>query len=136
MLPARPVDARSGRAYRERMDSGRFRRGTIALAAAYALALQTLFAAFVPVATAIVTSPFAVLCAHDADGSGGPAQHDLPCAALCAAMAHGMAGPVPPEIAAATIVPHATAALIPVNDWVPPHIVPGDIHAPRGPPLA
>jgi hypothetical protein len=118
------------------MDSGRFRRGTIALVAAYALALQTLFAAFVPVATVLLASPFAVLCAHDADDSGGPAQHDLPCAALCAAMTHGMAGPVPPEIAAAVVVPQAIAALVPVNDWVPPHIVPGDIHAPRGPPLA
>ena len=71
---------------------------------------------------AIVPSPFAVLCAHDADGSGGPAQHDLPCAALCAAMAHGIAGPVPPEVVAATAVPHAIAALVPVNEWVPPQI--------------
>jgi hypothetical protein len=136
MLPARPIDPRPGRAYKERMDSGRFPRGTIALVAAYALALQTLFAAFVPVATAIVASPFAVLCAHDADGSGGPAQHDLPCAALCAAIAHGMAGPVPPEIAAATVLPDTIAALVPVHDWATPRIVPGDIHAPRGPPLA
>ena len=57
-----------------------------ALAAAYAMALQMLFAAFVPVAPLLLASPFAVLCSHDeADGTGQPARHDLPCAALCAA---------------------------------------------------
>ena len=124
MLAARRVDACSGRAYRSAMDSGRFRRRTIALVAAYAVALQTLFAAFVPVALAASAGPFAVLCSHDADGTGQPAQHDLPCAALCAAMGHGVAGPVPPDIVVAIAVPHAIAALAPVSDWVPPQIAP------------
>jgi hypothetical protein len=117
------------------MDSGRFRRRTIALVAAYAMALQSLFAAFVPAALALPASPFTVLCSHDADGPGQPARHDLPCAALCAAMGHGVAGPVPPDVVVAIAIPHALVAIAPVNEWVPPPIALTDIHAPRGPPL-
>jgi hypothetical protein len=118
------------------MDSVRFRR-TIALTAAYAVALQVLLAAFVPLAPAIPTGPFAVLCSHDkADGTGQPAQHDLPCAALCAAMGHGIAGPVPPDVVIARAKPNAIAALAPAGEWVPPRIALSDVHAPRGPPLA
>ena len=81
--------------------------------------------------------PFAVLCSHDAgDGTGQPAQHDLPCAALCAAMGHGISGPVPPGVVVAMAVPHGVAAMAPVSEWVPPQIAPTDTHAPRGPPLA
>jgi hypothetical protein len=118
------------------MDSGRFRRRTIALVAAYAMALQSLFAAFVPAPLALPAGPFAVLCSHAADGPGQPARHDLPCAALCAAMAHGVAGPVPPDVVVAIAVPHAIVAIAPVNEWVPPQIALTDLHAPRGPPLA
>ena len=118
------------------MDSGRFRR-TIALTAAYAVALQMLLAAFVPLASPVSAGPFSVLCSHDnADGSGQPARHDLPCAALCAAMGHGIAGPVPPDVVAVIAAPQAIAALAPARDWAPPRIAPTDIHAPRGPPLA
>jgi hypothetical protein len=42
------------------MNSGRFRRRTIALVAAYAMALQTLFAAFVPPAPANLAGSFAL----------------------------------------------------------------------------
>lgn len=119
------------------MDSGRLRRRTIALVAAYALALQGLFAAFVPVAADAVSGTFAVLCSHDtADGSGQPAQHDLPCAAVCAAMGQGIAGAVPPDVAVAFALPQAVAAVAQVNEWVPPQIALIDTHAPRGPPLA
>jgi len=119
------------------MDSGRLRRRTIALVAAYALALQGLFAAFVPVAADAVSGTFAVLCSHDTgDGSGQPAQHDLPCAAVCAAMGQGIAGAVPPDVAVAMAMPHAVSAIAPVDEWVPPQIALTDIHAPRGPPLA
>ena len=119
------------------MDSGRLRRRTIALVAAYALALQGLFAAFVPVATDAASGAFAVLCSHDVgDGSGPPAQHDLPCAAICAAMGHGITGAVPPDVVAAVVMPRAVAQVAPVNEWVPPQIAPTDAHAPRGPPLA
>ena len=65
-----------------------------------------------------------------------PPSHDLPCAALCAAMGHGVAGPVPPDVVAASVAQHASAAIGPANQWVPPQIALTDIHAPRGPPLA
>jgi hypothetical protein len=118
------------------MDSGRFRRRTIALVAAYAMALQSLFAAFVPAALGLSAGPYAMLCSLDADGPGQPAQHDLPCAALCAAMGHGVSGPVPPDVVVTIAVPHAIAAVAPVNEWVPPQIALADTYAPRGPPLA
>ena len=119
------------------MDLGPFRRPAIALVAAYAVALQTLLAAFVPAAPALPAGPSAVLCSHDAaDGTGRPAQHDLPCAALCAAMGQGIAGPVPPGVVAAIAVPQAVAAIAPPTEWVPPQIAFNDNHAPRGPPLA
>lgn len=137
MFPAQRVDAFGTAAYREPMDSGRFRRRTIALVAAYAVALQALLTAFVPVAPAALTGQLAVLCAHDAgDGSGQPARHDVPCAALCAAMGHGISGPVPPAVVVAMVVPHGVTAMAPVGEWVPPQIPPTDTHAPRGPPLA
>ena len=126
-----------GRAYRESMDSGRFRRGTIALAAAYALALQAFFAALVPVVAGSLPGTFAILCSHDAgDGSGQPVQHELPCAAVCAAMGHSFASAVPPEVVAAIALPYVIAGIAPVSEWVPPQIAPTDTHAPRGPPLA
>ena len=119
------------------MDSGRFRRRTIALVAAYAVALQMLLSAFIPVAPAGLAGQLAGLCAHDAgDGTGQPAQHELPCAALCAAMGHGISGPVPPGVVVAMAVPHAVTAMVPVSEWVPPRIPPTHTHAPRGPPLA
>jgi hypothetical protein len=115
------------------MNSGRFRRRTIPLIAAYAMALQTLFAAFAPPASANLAGSLALLCSHDA---GQPAHHNLPFAALCAAMGHGVAGPVPPDVVAAFVRQYAIAALGPANQWVPPQIALTDIHAPRGPPLA
>jgi hypothetical protein len=118
------------------MNSGRFRRQTIALVAAYAMALQTLFAAFVPPAPADLASALALLCSHDADRPGQPADHDLPCAALCAAMGHGIAGSVPPDVIIAFATPFAMAAIGPASEWVPPRIALTDIYAPRGPPLA
>ena len=117
------------------MDLSPVRRRTVALVAAYAVALQTVLAAFVPVVLAAPADAFAVLCSHDADGPGQPARHDLPCAALCAAMGHGVAGPVPPDVVVAIAIPHALVAIAPVNEWVPPPIALTDIHAPRGPPL-
>jgi len=119
------------------MNSDRFRRRTIALISAYAMALQTLFAAFVPPALADRPGLLALLCSHDADGPGQPAaRHDLPCVALCAAMGHGVAGPVPPDVAAAFVAQRASAATGSVDPWVPPRIVLTGTHAARGPPLA
>ena len=105
------------------MDSSSFPPPHVALVAAYAVALQTLLAAFVPVALAVAADSFAVLCTHDADGPGQPAQHDPPCAAICAAMGHGIAGAVPPGMAVNVAVQSADrGAAIPASDWVPPQI--------------
>lgn len=112
------------------------RRRTVALVAAYAVALQTLLAAFVPVALAIPADAFAVLCSHDANGPDQPAKHDPPCAAMCAAMGHGIAGPLPTAMAVSAAMPQSIAAPIPDTDWVPPPIAATNSHAPRGPPLA
>jgi hypothetical protein len=118
------------------MDLRPVRRQAIALVAAYAVALQMLFAAFVPLSLATMADGFAVLCSHDTDGSGPPAQHDLPCAAMCAAMGQGFAAPLPAAMAVSVEARQPLAALIPASDWVPPQITACDSHAPRGPPLA
>jgi hypothetical protein len=118
------------------MDLSPVSRRTVALVTAYTVALQMLFAALVPVVLAAPADAFAVLCAHDADGPGQPAQHDLPCAAMCAAMEQGMAGALPTGMAVRVAVPSSIAAINPASDWVPPPIAAADSHAPRGPPLA
>ena len=118
------------------MDLSPVRRRTVALVAAYAVALQTLLAAFVPVGLAAPADSFAALCSHDADGPLQPAQHDPPCAAICAAMGQGIAGPLPTGMVVGVAVQSPIAALIPASDWVPPSIAATDSHAPRGPPLA
>src|SRR5258708_30992431 len=118
------------------MDLSPVRRRTVALVAAYAVALQALLAAFVPVVLAAPADAFAVLCTHDADGPGQPAQHDPPCASMCAAMGQGIAGPLPTGMAISVVVQSPIAVRIPASDWVPPQIAATDSHAPRGPPLA
>ena len=116
------------------MDLSPVRSRTVALVAAYAVALQTVLAAFAPV---VLAAPaFAVLCSHDADGPGQPAQHDPPCAAMCAAMGQGIAGPLPTGMVVSVAAQSPIAAFIPASDWVPPLIAATDSHAPRGPPLA
>ena len=135
----RRVDGGMARAYRWNMDSGRFRCRAVALIAAYAVAMQALLSAFLPVFSATSAAPFAVLCSHDgagADGSGQPLQHDLPCTAMCAALAHGVAGPLPPDIVVAVTRPQAVLAHAPVSDWVPPRTAIRGPQAPRAPPLA
>jgi hypothetical protein len=117
------------------MDLGPVHRRAVALVAAYAVALQTLLAAFVPVALAVPADSFAVLCSHDADSPSRPLQHEPPCAAMCAAMGQDIAGPLPTAMAASVAVPSSIGALIPASDWVPPPIAATDSHAPRGPPL-
>ena len=118
------------------MDFSPVRRGIVALIAAYAVALQMLFAAFVPVSFASPANADVILCAHDTDGSGLPGHHDLPCVAMCAAMGQGIGGPLPAAAIAAVVVPQSIAAPIPVVDWIPPRIAATNSHAPRGPPLA
>jgi hypothetical protein len=80
------------------MIRGPFRLRAIALIAAYAVALQGLLAAFVPVAVAL---PSAVLCSGQMmDGPAEPAGHEPSCASACA-MLGGMSGPLPPDVAIA-----------------------------------
>lgn len=120
------------------MDSGHLRRRTVALIAAYAVALHGLLLAFVPAAPAAL-GPLAVLCAHDSagdPGQGQPSPHDLPCAALCAALSHGVAGPVPPSIGLPVAAAENVAAAVPASDWVLPRRVLSGPQIPRGPPLA
>jgi hypothetical protein len=120
------------------MDSPRIRHRTIALIAAYALALQGLLLAFVPAGPVSVAGPFATLCVHNSGGGGGqdqPAQHDGPCAALCAAMGHGVAGPLPPAATAVAAMVREALPPVPVDDWVRPHRFLGGPQIPRGPPL-
>jgi len=119
------------------MESGRLRYQAVALIAAYAVALQTLLSAFLPIAPAIMALPFAELCTQDSAGrTGPPVRHDLPCAAICAAMAHGISGPLPPGVVVADVTPRAVAATAPVDYWVPPGIAFKGPQAPRGPPFA
>ena len=118
------------------MDLSPVRRRTVALVAAYAVALQMLLAGFVPVALAVPADSFAMMCSHDADGPRQPAQHDPPCAAMCAAMGQGIAGALPTGMAVSVVVQSPIAAPISTSDWVPPSIAATDSHAPRGPPLA
>ena len=120
------------------MGSRSVRRRSIALIAAYAVALQALFSAFVSFDPAILSDPLAVLCSQE-DGSGGashPASHDLPCAAVCVALGHDIAGPVPPEVVIAQARPVVVAPPVRVSDWVTPHRHTETPHTPRGPPLA
>jgi hypothetical protein len=119
------------------MESRSFRRRTVALIAAYAVALQALLSAFVAVGPAIDISPIAALCAHDGtDGTGHRSGHDLPCAAICAALGHAIAGPLPPAIVVAYAGPATAALPQPLREWqVPPVRLDGP-QAPRGPPLA
>jgi hypothetical protein len=75
------------------------RRKAIALIAAYALALQGLWSAFVPVAVAL---PAAVLCSGQmADDPGAPAGHELACTSACV-MLGASAAPPPATVIART----------------------------------
>jgi len=119
------------------MESRAVHRRTVALIAAYAVALQALLSAFVPFDPSILAAPVAVLCSHDeAGGARHPAQHDLPCAAVCAALGHGIAGPAPPDVVVAYAEPLALVTLAPARNWVAPRIAIDGPQAPRGPPLA
>lgn len=120
------------------MESGQSRRRIVALVAAYAVALQALLSAFVPMAAAMPADPWAVLCSHDGGEGRGqqPANHDMPCAAMCAAMAQGVSGPLPPVVAAIASPPQTFAEIAAAGDGIHPRIVWIDSHAPRGPPSA
>jgi len=118
------------------MEPGSLRRRTLALIAAYAVALQVILPGFLPMAAMVPAGTIAAICSHETgDGPAQPANHDLPCAALCAAMAQASPGPLPVVVGLALVQPQVLAALAPAGDWVAPRIAPAETHAPRGPPL-
>lgn len=117
------------------MDSAR--RSTVALIAAYAVALQALLSGLIPVTPAVLANPFAVLCSHDgAGGTGQPAPHDLPCTAICAALGHAVAGPLPPAVSIALASAEVIAAVVPDGDWTVSRRATRSPQLTRGPPLA
>jgi hypothetical protein len=119
------------------MDSKRLRHRAVALVSAYAVALQGLLTAFVPVAFANPAAPLAILCSHGgADGQPQPVRHDLPCASLCAALGHGVAGPVPPDLVFAAAAPRTLKTLEPAETWVTPRLAFRVPQSPRAPPRA
>ena len=125
------------------MGSGRLIRRSVALVAAYALALQALLLAAipaVPAAQAILyqAASYGVLCAQGAaDPSHPPPAHEQTCAAMCAVLAHGTTGPLPPDFAAAIVAPAVgDSTLMPRHDPAEPRLAAWIAPPPRGPPLA
>lgn len=117
------------------MVRGTFRHRTIALIAAYALALQGLFAAFGPLAVASETG---ILCsglqAEGSAGSGpyGSAGHDKICLLACAMLGAADA-PQPPEVCRPALsMQSVRPARAVAAAFVP---APRGPHAARAPPL-
>jgi hypothetical protein len=80
------------------MIRGKFRLRAIALVAAYALALQGLLSAFVPVAAAL---PRGALCSgQTADGPADAPRHEPSCTLACT-MLGGVVGLLPPDVTVA-----------------------------------
>lgn len=126
------MDGRAWPAYRHVMVRDGFRIKTIALVAAYAVALQGLFGAFLPIAEA---SPFAVLCSSREAGTPAmPAGHEPSCVSACAMLGGVEAAPRPAGDAVAA--PLAIAAFAPIPLRGPPHAAPRGPQAARAPPLA
>jgi hypothetical protein len=111
------------------MDSRRLRRAALALIAAYVVALQALFAAFVPMPPVSM----AVLCSGNAP-DGYPAQHEAPCADACAALGQGAGAPPPPATTVAITTP-APVQFVALDGRIALVAILGP-QAPRGPPLA
>ena len=76
------------------MIRGGFRIRAIALIAAYAVALQGLLSAFVPVAAALPTE---ILCSGQSIDAPEPVGYESSCASACA-MLGGSAGLLPPHV--------------------------------------
>ena len=76
------------------MDSSRFRRRTVALVAAYAVALQALLLAFVPLAPTVLADPFAMLCSHMTRPAAPASRPSTICPAQPSAPPWGTASPV------------------------------------------
>ena len=115
------------------MDSRRLRRATVALIAAYAVVLQALLTAFVPVVSA--AAPMAVVLCSGNAVDGHPLQKEAPCSAVCLALGHAAGAPLPPDTIAAIAAPAAVIGFVPVEGWIAPVAILGP-QAPRGPPPA
>lgn len=118
------------------MEWRRIRSITVALTAAYAVALQALFLSFIPLPVVALAQGDAVLCAYqDTGGTGHPERHQIPCVAVCAAMGHGIGGALPPLVVDLLAPWLIAAALEPFAPWVVPSIVAFGPQTSRGPPI-
>jgi hypothetical protein len=114
------------------MNSRRLYRATLALVAAYALALQALFAAFAPVPLSAMHE--ALLCLGGA-GNDQPVQHEMPCSASCIALAFVTGAPPPPDTMLANTNQPEAIALFASRAEIRPVAIRGP-QSSRGPPLA
>jgi hypothetical protein len=111
------------------MNRGTLRLQAISLAVAYAVALQGLFAAFVPVAMA---EPLGVLCSGDlADSPAAP--HEPSCTSACV-LGGGGGASLPRGIIISTPLPCPAHAL--KLSEAPPIAAPKGPQAARAPPFA
>ena len=109
---------------------GTLRLKAIALIAAYAVAMQGLLSAFVPVAVAL---PVGVLCSDQTmDGPAVPAGHDPSCTSACA-MLGAAAAPPPPDIAIAGAFVRPAHEAVPTS--APSVAALRGLQAARAPPL-
>lgn len=129
----RGMDGSAATAYRSKpMRLDRLRTATIALVAAYAVALQGLLAAFAIPAGAGFHP--AVLCSEASiDRPDAPASHEPSCATACA-MLGAAAAPAPPDVGLAA--PFVRAAPEPVPAAQPAIALRRSPHIARAPPSA
>jgi hypothetical protein len=129
------MDGTALRAYRETMPFGSLRRRALALIAAYAIALQPLWAAFALPAVAGLTDAHAVICL----GGGGqdrPATDGGTCACPCVMPGCGMTGCDPGVVAGAPWPSPSGLSPLPVPERPPPPAATHGPRLPRAPPIA
>jgi hypothetical protein len=117
------------------MSSGSVLRRALALIAAYAIALQPLWAAFALPATAGLADAHVVICLAGMGGADQPASNGGVCACPCVMPGCGMAG-CAPGVAATMPFPSPSrlAALSFAERSLPPAATHGP-HLPRAPPI-
>jgi hypothetical protein len=117
------------------MDLRRLPVRVIALIAAYALALQGMFAAAGPAVPSALAAQLSLLCSGDSTpGSSHAPDHLARCQALCSALGQAAAGPLPPDSVSALAGPHVASRLVPAGVRV---VLAADSRGPqlpRGPP--
>jgi hypothetical protein len=112
------------------MNRGTFRLKAIALIAAYAVAMQGLLSAFVPIAVAL---PAGILCSDQTmDGPAAPAGHGPSCTSACA-MLGAAAAPPPPDVAIGGAFVRSAHQAIPTP--APSVAAPRGLQTARAPPL-